>query len=513
MSPLAVGSVSFARTKYIIHFLTMGHAYSMTVEVHCLPVKRQKWSRDFGEWFRDVLINAEIMDYRYPIKGSGVWMPYGFKIRRNTLNILRYLLDTTGHDETLFPLLIPETSLAQEAEHVKSFEGECFWVTRGGYEPLKVKYALRPTSETVIAPMLKLWIRSHADLPKKLYQVVNVFRHETKATRPIIRMREVEPFKEAHTCHATGEEAEQQVQQAVEIYRMFFDLIGVPYVVSRRPDWDKFAGALYTIAFDLLCPDGRALQIGTVHNLGQNFAKAFDIKYETEDGSQQYIWTTSYGISGRGIAAALIAHGDDNGVVLPPIIAPIHVVVVPVPYKGKAEEVNEACKKVADMLCKRFRVELDSRENLSPGNKFYYWELRGVPIRVEIGPRDVENGEVTVVRRDTLKKQTCKMEEAAAAVQKLAEEMTCDLQANALTWMKEHVYRVDSLSEAKTLLKRKAGIVEVPWCGGDDCGHRLEEAVEARLLGFPEDKKEAVEGSCLICGKHATNVVRVALAY
>ena len=479
-----------------------------------MPVKRQKWSEDFGEWFRNVLINAGIMDYRYPIKGSGVWMPYGFKIRRNVLQILRDLLDNAGHDETLFPLLIPETVLAQESAHVKSFEGECFWVTHGGFEPLKVRYALRPTSETVIAPMLKLWIRSHADLPLKLYQVVNVFRHETKATRPIIRMREVATFKEAHTCHATFEEAEEQVQEAVELYKRFFDDVGVPYCVSRRPEWDKFAGALYTIAFDMLCPDGRTLQIGTVHNLGQNFAKAFNITYETKDGNQKHIWTTSYGISGRGIAAVLIIHGDDNGIVLPPKIAPIQVAVVPVPYKGKEEQVNQACADVAAKLKDAgYRVELDLRGDLTPGNKFYYWELRGVPIRIEIGPRDLANGVVTIVRRDTLKKQTWKMEEVTAAVQTFAEEMTDDLKANASKWMRERVYRVNSLAEAKRLLEKKAGIVEVPWCGKDECGHRLEEMVEARLLGFPEDSTKKVDGKCLVCGEKAVNVVRVALAY
>ncbi len=479
-----------------------------------MPVKRQKWSEDFGEWFRNVLINAGIMDYRYPIKGSGVWMPYGFKIRRNVLQILRDLLDNAGHDETLFPLLIPETVLAQESAHVKSFEGECFWVTHGGFEPLKVRYALRPTSETVIAPMLKLWIRSHADLPLKLYQVVNVFRHETKATRPIIRMREVATFKEAHTCHATFEEAEEQVHEAVELYKRFFDEVGVPYCVSRRPEWDKFAGALYTIAFDMLCPDGRTLQIGTVHNLGQNFAKAFNITYETKDGNQEHIWTTSYGISGRGIAAVLIIHGDDNGIVLPPKIAPIQVAVVPVPYKGKEEQVNQACADVAAKLKDAgYRVELDSRGDLTPGNKFYYWELRGVPIRIEIGPRDLANGVVTIVRRDTLKKQTWKMDDVASAVQTFAEEMTDDLKANASKWMRERVYRVNSLAEAKRLLEKKAGIVEVPWCGKDECGHRLEEMVEARLLGFPEDSTKKVDGKCLVCGEKAVNVVRVALAY
>ncbi len=478
-----------------------------------MPVTRKKWSTDFGEWFRNVLINAGVMDYRYPIKGSGVWMPYGFKIRRNILNILRYLLDTTGHEETLFPLLIPETSLAQESAHVKSFEGECFWVTHGGYDQLKVKYALRPTSETAIAPMLKLWIRSHADLPIKLYQIVNIFRHETKATRPMIRMREVEPFKEAHTCHSTREEAEKQVQEAVEIYKRFFDTIGVPYVVSRRPEWDKFAGALYTIAFDMLCPDGRTLQIGTVHNLGQNFAKAFDITYETVDGTQEHIWTTSYGISGRGIAAVLIAHGDDHGIVLPPIIAPIQFVVVPVPYKGKTKQVNEACKKACDMLCKGFRVELDSRKDLTPGNKFYYWELRGVPIRIEIGPRDLEKGMVTFVRRDSLKKKTWKMDDAVTGAVELTVEMTNDLKANAKTWMNKRIYKVDNLSEAKGLLKKKAGIIEVFWCSETECGHKLEEMVEARLLGFPEDIKEEITGKCVVCGRKAKTRVRVAQAY
>jgi prolyl-tRNA synthetase len=479
-----------------------------------LPVKRKKWSENFGEWFRDVLINAEIMDYRYPIKGSGVWMPYGFKIRRNVLRIIRYYLDMTRHQETLFPLLIPETALAQESAHVKSFEGECFWVTHGGYDKLKVRYALRPTSETVIAPMLKLWIRSHADLPMKLYQVVNVFRHETKATRPIIRMREVATFKEAHTCHATFEEAEEQVKEALEIYKRFFDDVGVPYLVSKRPEWDKFAGAIYTIAFDMLCPDGKTLQIGTVHNLGQNFSKAFDITYETKDGKQEHIWTTSYGISGRGIAAMLIVHGDDHGIVLPPLVAPILVAIIPVPYRGKEEPINKACKEVASKLGKtKCQVALDLRSELTPGNKFYYWELRGVPIRIEIGPRDLEKGEVTIVRRDTLKKQPIKMEEATAAVQKLAIEMTGDLAKNAQKWLKEHIQRVDNIKEAKRLLTNKAGVVEVPWCGKDECGHSLEEEVEARLLGTPEDTEEKIDGKCLICGEKAENIVRVALAY
>lgn len=477
-------------------------------------VKREKWSKRFGKWFRDVLINADIMDYRYPIKGCGVWLPYGFKVRRKVLQVLRDLLDSTGHEETLFPLLIPETSLAKEAAHVRSFEEECFWVTHGGLEPLNVKYALRPTSETAIAPMLKLWIRSHADMPLKLYQVVNIFRYETEATRPILRMREVTTFKEAHTAHPTFKEAEAQVKEGVEIYKKFFDEMGVPYLISRRPEWDKFAGAVYTIAFEMICPDGKTLQIGSVHNLGQNFSKAFDISYETEEGKQECIWQTCYGISGRGIASALIAHGDDHGVVLPPKIAPIQVVVVPVPYKGMEEQIDTACREVTAHLNEvEIDAELDTRADLTPGSKFYHWELRGIPIRIEIGPHEVKNKEATIVRRDTLARETCRIVEVVDVVHGILKELMKDLRTKAWQWMKKHVYRVDGLSEAKQLLSDQAGVVEVLWCGGDDCGRKLEEEVNARVLGVPEDVKEKIEGNCILCGQKAVQLVRLAQAY
>lgn len=477
-------------------------------------LEREKWSKQFGDWFRDALINAEILDYRYPIKGCGVWMPYGFKIRRKVLQILRDLLDSTGHEEALFPLLIPETSLSKEATHVRSFEEECFWVTHGGLTPLETKYALRPTSETAIAPMLKLWIRSHADIPLKLYQIVNIFRYETEATRPILRMREVATFKEAHTSHATFEEAEAQVKEAAEIYKKFFDAIDVPYYVSRRPDWDKFAGALYSIAFDMICPDGKTLQIGTVHNLGQNFAKAYDITYETEDGTQKHIWQTCYGISGRAIAAALIAHGDDHGVVLPPKIAPTEVVVIPIPYEKKEKQIKEACRDIAAKLkAAGFTVEVDLRDDVTPGAKYYHWELCGVPIRLEIGPKEVECQEVTVVRRDTLQRKTCKSNQLVETVQSLTDKMSKDLSDKAWRWMKNHVSRVDSLKEAKRLLDQKTGIVEVLWCGRDECGHKLQEKVGGRLLGVPEDVKEKVQGNCVVCKRKAKNVVRIAVAY
>jgi len=476
-------------------------------------VKREKWGH-FGKWFRKVLIDAGILDYRYPIKGCGVWLPYGFKIRNNVFQVLRDLLNSTGHEETLFPLMIPETALAKESSHVRSFEEECFWVTHGGTQPLEIKYALRPTSETAIAPMLKLWIRSHADLPLKLYQVVNVFRYETKATRPIIRMREVSTFKEAHTSHATFKEAEKQVKEATKVYKDFFDAIGVPYRISRRPEWDKFPGALYSIAFDTICPDGRSLQIGTVHNLGQNFSKAFDITYETKDGKQEHIWQTCYGISGRAIAAVLTVHGDDYGVVLPPKVAPTQVVIIPIPYKGKEEQINKTCEDIAVMLKKAdIRVELDLRADLTPGSKFYYWDLRGVPIRIEIGPRDVKENEATIVRRDTLEKQTCKTSGLVTTIQEIMKKMMEDLRLKAWEWMDKRVHRIDNLDEAKKLIAKREGIVEVLWCGKVECGHKLEETAEARVLGVPMDAKGKIDGKCAICGKTATSIVRTAIAY
>jgi prolyl-tRNA synthetase len=479
-------------------------------------VKREKWSKKFGEWYRKVLIDAELMDYRYPIKGCGVWLPYGFKVRRNTLQVLRDLLDATGHHEALFPLMIPETSLMKESTHVKSFEEECYWVTHGGTKPLEIKYALRPTSETAICPMLKLWIRSHKDLPLKLYQIVNVFRYETKATRPTLRMREVSTFKEAHTSHATFEDAEAQVKEAVEIYRGFFDALGVSYCITKRPEWDKFPGALYSIAFDTVCPDSRSLQIGTVHNLGQNFSKAFEITYETENGNQEHIWQTCYGISERGIAAMLTTHGDDNGIVLPPRIAPMQVIIIPIPHKDKEKEeaIIKTCKNIAARLKKAgINAKEDLRPDVTPGSKYYDWELRGVPIRIEIGPRDLEKNEVTIVRRDTFERQSVAIDKIETTVNELMEKITVDIQQKAWQWMSQHIYRVNSLEEASKLLKKRAGIIEALWCGNPECGHKLEEEVNARVLGTPQDLEGKIDGRCVACGGKAKDLLRAAIAY
>ncbi len=476
--------------------------------------KRNERDNRFGEWFRRILIEAEILDYRYPIKGCGVWLPYGHKIRKLVTQLLRTLHDSTGHDEVQFPVMVTETNIRKEAAHIRDFENEVFWVTHGGLKPLEIRYALRPTSETAIYPMLKLWIRSHADLPKKMYQIGSVFRYETKTTRPMIRVREVTTFKEAHTSHTTFEDAETQIREAIQIYKSFFDVCGVPYVVNRRPEWDKFPGSLYSVSFDVIMPDGRVLQSGTVHNLGQNFSKAFDIQYETSSGSHEYVWQTCYGISERAVASLISVHGDDNGAILQPDLAPVQVIIIPIPHRESPRLITDTCKRIEDDLTNLgFRVETDLREDLTPGAKFFYWELRGVPVRIEIGPKDVAEEQATLVRRDNFKKEACKLRNLSFRLTQLVKTMSVDLRTDAWKWMKKRIYRVDTVEKANELLKKRAGIVELLWCGNLDCGRKLEEKANATLLGTAEDVKKAVEGNCVTCGSKAKTVVRVGVAY
>jgi len=479
-----------------------------------VTAKREERDKEFGKWFRRILTDAKILDYRYPIKGCGVWLPYGFKIRQMITQLLRDLHNAMGHEEVQFPILVTETNLRKEASHIKDFEDEVFWVTHGGLKPLEIRYALRPTSETAIYPMLKIWIRSHTDLPKKLYQIGSVFRYETKTTRPIIRVREVTTFKEAHTSHINYKDAEAQVEEAIQIYKKFFDVCGIPYLISRRPEWDRFPGADYSISFDVIMPDGRTLQCGTVHNLGQNFSKVFDIKYETLENEHECIWQTCYGISERAIGALLSVHGDNNGPILTPNLAPIQVVVIPIPHKESQNLIDDSCKRVAEKIkALDFRVKIDRRENLTPGAKYFYWELRGVPIRLEIGPKDVKKEQVILVRRDTFKRETCKITNLHTILPKIMSAITDELRERAWKEMRARVHRATTLEDVQKLLKKKAGIVELLWCGNTKCGHKLEDFVRAKLLGTPEDTKEKIEGRCIICDSPASNLVRVANAY
>ncbi len=455
---------------------------------------------DFSGWFNDILWRAEIMDVRYPVKGLYVWYPYGFAIRKFVYNRLRELLDR-DHSETLFPLLIPEQEFMKEAEHIKGFEEEVYWVTHGGTTPLDVKLALRPTSETAIYPMYALWLRSHADLPMKYYQIVNTFRYETKQTRPLIRLREITSFMESHTVHATWDEAEAQVEYEIALTKEFYDTFCIPITVSKRPDWDKFPGADYTIAVDAIMPNGKTLQIGTVHHLGTHFSKTFSITYEDKDGAQQFASQTCYGISERSIAALISMHGDDKGLILPPAAAPVQAVIVPITIGKRHDDVLAAAQKLeSDLKAAGFRVKMDTRD-MRPGAKYYWWELRGVPLRLELGPRDLDAGKVMAAKR-TGEKESIDLATITEGVTRILGDITNVIRAKAEEHTRSHLVSVTTVDELNTALNEEK-VAVVHWCRERACGDSIEEKANSSILGT-EVRSPYIpdsDGACIICGK------------
>ncbi len=467
---------------------------------------------DFSEWYNELLFQAEIMDVRYPAKGVYVWFPFGYDLRKKVYDKMHQLLGDSGHREAGFPVLIPEGILAKEGEHIAGFEDEVFWVTHGGEKELDERLALRPTSETPMYTMFDLWIRSHGDLPLKIYQVVNIWRSETEHTRPLIRLREITGFKEAHTAHASYSEAEQQVETALDIYRDFYDYLGIPIIITERPEWDKFPGADYTYAIDTLMPDGKTLQIGTAHNLGQNFSEAFEVDFETKSGDHDYVYQTSYGISERCIAAIMGVHGDDNGLVLPSAVAPTQVVIIPILF-GDTEEINEeimdTCTQIKDDLSNEgLRVELDDSDD-SPGAKFYKWELKGAPLRIEIGPRDLDEDKATLVNRLG--------EESEAGLDGLTDdvidqlvEVTDSIRRTAGEGFDESIIECESYDEANDVAGN--GIAFIGWCGSKQCGLAIENEVGVDLLGEPRALNADID-ECLECREPADKQVLLANTY
>ena len=457
---------------------------------------------DFSGWYNEILWRAEIIDNRYPVKGLCVWYPYGFALRKQVYGILRELMDR-DHKETLFPLLIPEHEFMKEAEHIKGFEDEVYWVTRGGKNPLDVPLALRPTSETAIYPMYALWVRSHADLPIRLYQIVNTFRYETKATKPLIRLREITSFKEAHTVHATWDEAEAQAEAAIVLYRTFYERLCIPLLISRRPDWDKFPGADYTIAVDTIMPDGRTLQIGTVHHLGDHFSRTFGIRYEDEKGDQQYAFQTCSGISERSIAAVIGVHGDDRGLVFPPEVAPVQVVIVPIIVGKRKDEVIEAARSLkAELVSAGYRVEVDERE-IRPGAKYYHWEMRGAPLRLEIGPRDLDRGVVTLVTR-LGEKTEAPRDSVISSVARALSDLTRILFDRATSEIRNRVTPAVTLDQASAAVEK--GVAVISWCQGRECADLIEEKTAGSILGTDVggNRLPEIPGPCIVCGKDGT---------
>ncbi|HEV8594509.1 MAG TPA: proline--tRNA ligase [Thermoplasmata archaeon] len=461
-------------------------------------------SEDFNEWYNEVVEKANLTDKRYPVKGMNVWTPYGWSTMLRIDGLMRREMGRTDHDEVNFPLLIPESEFAKEAEHIRGFASEVYWVTKAGDNVLDIPMCLRPTSETAMYPIFALWIRSHADLPLKVFQIVSTFRYDTKQTRAFLRVREIH-FFEAHTAHADEASAEKQIHEDLGIMETLGRELCLPYLVNRRPEWDKFPGAFYSLAADAYTPSGRTLQIGTFHHYRDNFAKAYNVTYEAEDGSRRFVHQTTYGMSERLLGAIVAIHGDDKGVVLPPSVAPVQVVIVPIPEKGRQDVIAGEARTLAAELGEHVRVKLDERD-IRPGAKFFEWEARGVPLRLELGPRDLAGGVVTAARRDKEGRTTIPRNEVLSTVRSLLLRIQEDLYAKAEAELRARIVDIAAPEEAREMINR------IGWCGREECGRQIEKDTQMSILGTPFPPVP-YEGTCISCGKPAESAAYLARTY
>jgi len=472
--------------------------------------KITKRDQDYSQWYVDVVTRAEMADYA-PVKGCMVIRPWGYAIWERMQRALDDMFKATGHENAYFPLLIPQSFLQKEAEHVEGFAPECAVVTRGGNKELEEPLVIRPTSETIIWAMYKKWIQSWRDLPLLYNQWANVLRWEMR-TRLFLRTTEF-LWQEGHTAHATAEEAREETLRILGIYKRFAEeWMAMPVLSGAKTDAEKFAGAVTTYTIEGLMQDGRALQAGTSHYLGQNFAKAFDVQFQDTDGENQYVYATSWGVSSRLVGALVMSHGDDAGLVLPPKLAPQQVVVVPI-LKADADTsaILTAATRLAEPLQDRVRVKVDDRDNVSPGWKFNEWELKGVPVRVEIGPKDLEKDQAVVVRRDTGEKTPVPQGEVAMHVADLLEEMQSALLARGRQRLEAGCHRAETLQALAETLETEGGFVYVPWCGSAECEARVQEETKATIRCVPDDAETG--GACAVCGKGPAQWVPFARAY
>jgi len=443
------------------------------------------------------------------VRGMMVIRPYGYAIWEGIQRWLDARFKATGHMNAAFPLLVPESLLRQEAEHVKGFAPQVAWVTQGGDEPLAERLAVRPTSEAIMMPMYARWIQSYRDLPLLIVQWNSVVRWE-KATRLFLRTAEFF-WHEGHTAHRTAEEADAECRLILGIYREFVEnVLAIPLLVGKKPPSERFAGADWTYTLEALMPDGQAIQAGTTHFLGQNFGRAFNVKFLDEDNQEKYVWTTSWAISSRIIGALIMAHGDDRGLVLPPQIAPYQVVIIPIPGRDE-EAVRERAAALAAQLGERFRVKLDDRDQYTPGWKFNEWEMRGVPLRVEIGPRDVARNEVVLVRRTGLAKEAVSLDGLPATVERILREVQDELMARGRRFLEEHITEARTVDEVAALIEARRGFIRVGWCGRQACEETIRDRTGASPRVIPLDDQP--QGACIVCGQAAQATVYYARAY
>jgi prolyl-tRNA synthetase len=470
-----------------------------------------KKAEDFSEWYTQVVLKSGLADYA-PVKGCMIFREHSYAIWEKIQEVFNEKIKATGHRNVYFPMFIPESFLKKEAEHFQGFVPEVAWVTIGGDRPLDEKLAIRPTSETIMYATYAKWIRSWRDLPIKLNQWNSVVRWETEATKLFLRTREF-LWQEGHTAHATKEEADQEVMEILNAYKDVIEsYLAIPVLTGMKTENEKFAGALYTTTLEALMPDGKALQMGTSHQLGQNFSKVFGIKFLDQNEKERFVWQTSWGFSTRMIGALVMVHGDDKGLVLPPKVTPIQAVIIPIPYKDVDEDLVLAkAKDVYEKLQKRgISVVFDDRTEYTPGWKFNEWELKGVPIRIEIGPRDVKQEQVTLVRRDTFEKIAIKEEKTVNAVAELLEEIQNNLFNRAKKFLEDHITSVKNYTEFKKALKK--GFIRACWCSNPTCEEKIKEETGAAIRLIPFEKEEPFS-NCVYCQKEAKEVVYFGRAY
>jgi prolyl-tRNA synthetase len=470
-------------------------------------------TEDFSRWYLEVVQKAELADYT-PMKGLMVIRPYGYAIWEAIQRLLDMRIKATGHVNAYFPLFIPESFLKKEAEHVQGFSPEVAWVTIGGQEELEERLAVRPTSEAIIGFMYSKWIKSWRDLPVLYNQWANIVRWE-KVTRPFLRTTEF-LWQEGHTCHETAEEGETETLKILALYKEFCETeLAVPVIAGRKTLREKFAGAQMTYAIEALMSDGKALQMGTSHNLGQHFSKAFDIRFEDRQQTLQYVWQTSWGMTTRTIGALIMAHGDDSGLRLPPRIAPVQAVIVTIPAANWKETVLPVAEKVrAELKAAGLRVELDTREEFTPGWKYAEYEMRGVPVRIEIGPRDVKNGQVVLVRRDLKSKETVTLEALPARLPALLDEIQATLLREAREFVAANTRTASTYQELQDILETKRGFIQAPWCGGEACEDKIKTDTMATIRVLPLDLDGVpVTGGCVCCGAPGQATALFARAY
>ncbi len=465
---------------------------------------------DFSEWYLQVVRKAKLVDQRYPVKGCDVFMPRGFAVWELIKKKMDKKFKDGGVKNAYFPLLIPEHLLKLEEEHFEGFSAEVPWVTQGGSSELEERLAIRPTSEVAIYSMLSNWVRSYADLPLKLNQWCNVMRWETKATKPFLRSREF-LWQEGHTVHESCEQADEQAMEAVEWYKeLFEEELAMPVMVFKRPEHDKFPGAFYTLALDALMPDGKVLQVGTSHNLGQNFSKPFGITFLDDENTEKHAWQTSWGITTRIVGGAVMLHGDDDGLVLPPRIAPVQIRVVPIFREETRKEVMESATEVLEKL-KKFRAEIDFREKTA-GFKFADAELVGVPLRIEIGPREVEEGKAVLVRRDNGEKRKVNFGEVAHEAGEMLEGMQEKLFMKAKKGLESRIVDAGEYEKLKEVVKG-GKIARIGWCGELGCAEKLKDDTTAEIRGELMEGEVHKREKCSICGSKSEGVFYAARQY